>query len=64
VDLSNYVTKDDVTSELSNYVKTNTLNTTLASYYTKTEVDTQLGNYQKTSTLNATVRNYLSTELA
>lgn len=44
VDLSDYVTDDDLTTALQSYLTTSAFNTAIASYYTKTETDNLLAN--------------------
>ena len=44
IDLSDYVTDDDLTTALQNYLTTSAFNTAIASYYTKTEADNLLAN--------------------
>ncbi len=44
IDLSGYVTDDDLTAALQNYVTSATFNATISNYYTKTEVGNLLAN--------------------
>ena len=44
INLSNYVTDDDLTTALQDYLTTSAFNTAIANYYTKTEVGTLLDN--------------------
>lgn len=44
VDLSDYVTDNDLTTALQSYLTTSAFNTTIANYYTKTEVGNLLDN--------------------
>lgn len=55
--LGSFVTKTD----LSNYITTEILNSTLKEYYKATEVDNKLKSYTTTSTLNTTLSNYVTT---
>lgn len=44
IDLSGYVTDDELTTALQSYLTTSAFNTAIASYYTKTETDNLLAN--------------------
>jgi hypothetical protein len=58
INLSNYVTTDSLNTTLSGYVTSNTLNTALQSYITSTDFQTVLESYYTKTQVDNTLSNY------
>lgn len=62
IDLSNYITTDELNSTLINYITSETLNNTLKTYVTLQTVTDTLNNYITNDNLTSILANYVNTK--